>query len=119
MTTACSSFKTDLQVDNNMECRVRQDYQDGKGEQYDQLFNKLQAGGSDNTTKVNDYLNNLQDKKKVLEKQLHSKHTMLSLKKELVAQTNLQIERQKRAVYIITVLNILVAGAIIGTVLIS
>ena len=88
MTSACSSFKTDLQVDNNMECRVRQD---GKGKQYDQLFNQLQADSSDNTTKVNDYLNNLQDKKKVLEKQLHSKHTMLSLKKELIAQTNLQI----------------------------
>ena len=70
MTSACSSFKTDLQVDNNMECRVRQDYQDGKGDQYEQLFKNLLAGGNDNTTKVNDYLNDLQDKKKVLQKKI-------------------------------------------------
>ncbi len=111
----CSNFRTDLQIDGSSDCRIRSQYHEGKGEEYDKMFQELQKPSLDNTQKVTNYLDGLQQKKKQLTQHLQSKHSMLQLKKELEAQTQLQIQKLKRSIYFFAVVNILIAGGMIGS----
>ena len=111
----CSNFRTDLQIDRNSNCRARSQYPGGNREEYEKMFQELQKPNSNNTQKVTNYLEGLQQKKKQLSKHLQSNHSMLQLKKELEAQTQLQIQKLKRSIYFFAVVNILIAGGMISS----